>query len=729
MNFKRNLGDINHSITRIFMLIASLFTLLHFAAYGNEDSYKLTKVAQLEHSLISQPNWQQFITNPSNKRQHFVIRESGQVYLVDDDKIEPQAILDMSVYQQTESSSFKLTGIELHPNFSLRDHVGYGTFYTAHIETINKNSKTKRLRERGNNLKLNFDSVVTEWQFSEVNHQKVDINTKREVLRIGVPDKLMVIKQISFNPYLKSWNDDFGLLYIALNGEKKWPQPLYSGVVLRINPTQFSLRTFTVPDDNPYMSNSKINDAIYVLGGQKISQFIWPGKNSEHILVSHHYNNKQLLSLTDGQNDWRNAMSKQILYQSDNAVYDMLMYHGRGLPLLRSKLLLLRKEKQNWFIDSLAFNFADNQKIRNEKKPQLEWPITSKQLPIKSQIILSNNRYGEIFLLEKNINVLFRLTLQALDNQNTVVNVDDDRTENNLSNKGTFILLFILTLLIGAIYYWFKRNSYSIKTIVRKQFASIKLSESNQKISLYQRHQKDADTIIDVANIINSEIKLNEKSISVINAEPGYGFNNNKEQDLRTIFVHETVDKMVDGKIRQISLLLTDKQKNSYTVCLYIRKDSDRITKKSYVKVIDELMDWCWFIGEVINADETDKRKSLVLLKKNTESKLINNDTTLLHNQASAIRVVNHKQNSTSQLLVPDKTSPTLDFVNENKYSAELASDKSNAVDNQIHPKNRVDTELVNALERLVNLKKEGFLTIDEFSKAKERVLKDLFDK
>jgi hypothetical protein len=108
---------------------------------------------------------------------------------------------------------------------------------------------------------------------------------------------------------------------------------------------------------------------------------------------------------------------------------------------------------------------------------------------------------------------------------------------------------------------------------------------------------------------------------------------------------------------------------------------------------------------------------------------LIDNDTTLLHNQASAIRVVNHKQNSTSQLLVPDKTSPTLDFVNENKYSAELASDKSNAVDNQIHPRNRVDTELVNALEKLVNLKKEGFLTIDEFSKAKERVLKDLFEK
>ena len=70
-------------------------------------------------------------------------------------------------------------------------------------------------------------------------------------------------------------------------------------------------------------------------------------------------------------------------------------------------------------------------------------------------------------------------------------------------------------------------------------------------------------------------------------------FNHDKEQDLRTIFVNEKIDKMVDGKMRQISLLLTDKQKHSYTVCLYMRKGSNRISKQSYVKVINELIDWC----------------------------------------------------------------------------------------------------------------------------------------
>jgi hypothetical protein len=733
MNFKQYLGHSNHFITRVFMFVVGFFTLISFTAYSNEDSYQLTKIAQLEHRLISKPNWQQLVANPSNKRQHFVIRESGQVYLVDDDKINPQAILDMRVSKQKESALFKLTAIELHPNFSLRDHVGYSTFYTAHIETINKNSKTKRVQERGDDLQLNFDAVITEWQFSAVNHQKVDMDSKREVLRIGVPDKLMVIKQISFSPYLKLWNDDFGLLYIALNGDKKWPQPLYSGVVLRIDPTKFGLRGFSIPKKNPYIKNSQINNTIYLLGAQGIAQFIWPDKNSEHILVSHQYNNEYLLSLTDGRNDWRNSLSKQVLYQSDDAIHDMLMYQGRELPLLRSKLLLLREEKRHWFIESLALNFSVNKKIADEIKPQLEWPIASQQLPINSKITLSSGHYDEILLLEKSSNVLFHLTQQALVNENVVVDAGkNNRIEKKSSDNNIFILLSILLIilvLLGTLYYCFWRNSHSVKTIVRQQFASTKLNESCQKIGLYHRHQRNAETIVDIVDIVSSEIKLNKDSISVINAEADYGFDHDKEQHLRTVFFNERVDKMVDGKIRQISLLLTDNKNNNYTVCLYMRKGGDRITKKSYAKVIDELIDWCWFIGEAINVDETDKREPLGLLKKNTVSKLTGNDTTLLHNQAAAIRVVDHKTNSASQPLVPDKLSSTLAVISENNHSSGLTGDEINAVHNKVQTKNRVDTELINALEKLVNLKEQGFLTTDEFSQAKEKLLKDLFKK
>ncbi|PHR83680.1 MAG: hypothetical protein COA59_11350 [Colwellia sp.] len=727
MNFKQYFENVNHFITYAFVFVVHMSTIVSFTAYANEDNYQLIKVAQLEHQLLSQPNWQQLIVNPSNKQQYFVIRESGQVYLVDDDQINPQAILDMGVYRQTDSSLFKLTAIELHPNFSLRDQVGYGTFYTAHIETINKNSKTKRLEGRGDDLQLNFDAVITEWQFSAVNHQKVDVNTKREVLRIGVPDSLMVIKQLSFNPYVKSWNDNFGLLYAALNGGEKSPQSLYSGVILRIDPAKFGMRSFRVPNNNPYIKNSQIHDAIYLLGGQKIKQFIWPGKHSKHILVSHQYNNKYLLSLTDGRDDWRDSESKQVLYQSDDAIHDVFIYRGRQLPLLRSKLLLLRQKEQRWYIDSFAFDFSDNKKNRDKKKPKIEWSITSEQLPTDSQIILSSNHSGEIFLLEKTINILFRLTQQALVNENVAASDENNTRETNLPNNSIFILLFILVLL-GTIYYWFKRNRHSVKVIVRQQFSALELSESCQQVSLYHRHQKNAEATIDIVDIVSSEIKFNEHSICIVNTQLGHGFNNDREQDLRAIFVNEKTNKMVDGKIRQISLLLTDKQKNGYTICLYMRKGSDRITKKSYVQVIDELMDWCWLIGEKINADSTGKRKVKSIVLPKEKAGIESNNKTPLHHQAAAIRVVTHQMYNASQPLATGELSLAQGVVNEDKPPAKLGDKESTEVHNH-HPKNTIDAELVNALEKLVNLKQQGFLTMDEFSKAKEKLLKTLLEK
>ena len=409
----------------------------------------------------------------------------------------------------------------------------------------------------------------------------------------------------------------------------------------------------------------------------------------------------------------------------------MLMYEGRQLPLLRSKLLLLRQKEQHWFIDSLDFNFSDNIKIRKEKKPQVEWKITSPQLPMNSQIILSSNDSGEIFLLEKTISVLFRLTQYALVNKNSVVDSGENNTNKKKSSENSVFILLLIFALVGAIYYWFKRNGHSVKSIVRQQFSSFELSDSRQQIGLYYRHQHNAKTIIDIVDIVRSEIKLNEHSVCVVNAQIGHGFNHDKEQDLRTIFVNEKIDKMVDGKMRQISLLLTDKQKHSYTVCLYMRKGSNRISKQSYVKVINELIDWCWFIGEKVNPDNTDKRKveSIVLPKEKTESKSTKNHKTSLHNQAADIRRVTHQMDNVSPLLATDVSPLKLNVVNKNIHSADLAGEESSGVHTQVHQSSTIDTELVNALDKLVNLKQKGFLTMEEFSKAKNKLLKSLLEK
>ncbi len=731
MNFKWYLCNVERFVTRIIVMVISLFLLFSFTAFSSESSYQLTKIAQLEHSSISQAKWQQLIVNPSNNKQFFVTRETGQIYLIDEGEINPKAILDMSTFQQAGSSLFKLTAIELHPNFSLRDQVGFHTFYTAHIENINKKSKTNRIQEWSDNLQLSFDAVITEWKLSAFNHQKVDVNSKREVLRIGVPDNSMVIKQMSFNSNIKSWNDNFGLLYIALNGEDVWSKPLYSGVLLRINPTKLGLRSFTVPDDNPHLKNSQINDAIYLLGGQGIEQFIWPKKSSEHILVSHQYNKKHLLTLTDGRNDWRDSAVKNVLYKAEDTVHKVLMYQGRQLPLLRSKLLLLRKKEQLWLVDSLAFNLSDYKKNSDEKKSQLVWQFTPQQLPINSQVLLNSDYDGEILLLEKNIGALSRLSQHALVNEKVMPDSEKNNTVDRSTLDNRVFLLLLIPLIFGATFYWFKRNSYSVKKMVKKQFASLELSESGQKIELYHRHQQNAETTINIADIISSEIKLNEDSISVINAQAGHGFNNDKEINLRTIFSHEKVDKMVDGKVRQISLRLKDKRKNSYKVCLYLRKGSNRITKKSYIKVVDELIDWCWHIGGELNADNKEERKAkqVVLPEKNISRKPEKSKASL-QDQIANISPVKSKEGDINEpLATADENSLELKNGGESKGSEELKSEECSEVKNLAQQNNTIDTDLVHALEKLVSLKQQGFLTMAEFTKAKEKLLKGLLEK
>ena len=350
MKDKRYFFSVLRQIARIAIVMCSVLSVF-FIASAKSDNYQLDIITQLNLKQGEPSSWLQLISHPGHEQQHFVVNGAGQMYLVDGAQ-QPQIILDLSTQQQKTSQLLKLTALELHPNFSLRDQPGYGLFYTAHLEALDENMTVRRIQERGSEIPLKFDAVITEWKFNAASEQKVALNTKREVLRISVPDSTITIKQIAFNPYIKSWNEGFGLLYVALNGGEKWNKPLYSGVVLRINPAKFGLRSYTVPTSNPYMQNSEIKDEIYLLGGQDVKQFIWPDKSSDNILLSHYYQS-QLLSLSDGRDDWRNSPPKAKVYQGDDVIKDVLLYRGRQLPYLRNKLLILTKNNQQWRLASL----------------------------------------------------------------------------------------------------------------------------------------------------------------------------------------------------------------------------------------------------------------------------------------------------------------------------------------------------------------------------------------
>ena len=93
---------------------------------------------------------------------------------------------------------------------------------------------------------------------------------------------------------------------------------------------------------------------------------------------------------------------------------------------------------------------------------------------------------------------------------------------------------------------------------------------------------------------------------------------------------------------------------------------------------------------------------------------------TALHNQAAAIRATTHHV---------EKVPPSIDVKTEKEQQASVGAVEENKEENQSSHNKSIDTEVVNALEKLVNLKQQGFLTEVEFTKAKENLLRGLFDK
>ena len=161
MNSKRNALK----LTQFIMRVAAFFSLFIVVAAAENNTHHFDELVQINHPQADFTRWQQLVVNPSNNQQYFVINTTGQMFLVDDMKNASQ-VLDLHIKQQEAHSPLKLTAIELHPNFALRDQPGYGTFYTAHLETIDTQSKTKRIQENNDELTLKFDSVITEWQFN-----------------------------------------------------------------------------------------------------------------------------------------------------------------------------------------------------------------------------------------------------------------------------------------------------------------------------------------------------------------------------------------------------------------------------------------------------------------------------------------------------------------------------------------------------------------------------------
>jgi hypothetical protein len=680
-----------------------------------ENQYILQKIAQAPQQATGINQWLLLREQPGNSQYYYLANKQGKIYQLEQDSPDDTTLLIDLQLVFTQNPLLELSAFTLHPNFSLSDQVGFGTFYTAHIEKSNNhNNNTKRLEDLTVEIPLNFDAVLTEWQLDSV--KKFDLSSKREVLRIAIPSIQSGIRQMSFNPYSKSWHENFSQLYISLSQSSKLKEyPLYSGAILRIHPQRNAKQSYTVPHENPYYANRKIEQTLYLFGAGQIEQFIWPKKHSPKLLISHKYNNnnslKNLLSYGGSGEDWRKHEPEEWLYQHTSDTNSLLVYRGQNAPSLRNKLLMLTHKNHQWQLNSLPSEIS----VGPTEIPQqnrltstlIEWQLSQPALQAKHLTLYRDNR-GELLFFNEDSGAIYQLFQQDI--------TLGSRTSNNsrLIDINSFIIMLLVLFGLYIAYRIFIHHN-SAKAIVRREFSNLTLTKDKLSVMLFKRHQHEAEKVIALVDVKQCQIMLGDLVVTTINTTLGHGFSEQQEQSLREICRVEKIEKMIDRKVRRINLVLNTQSKSKFIVCLYFRKGSDRITKKSYLEVVDDIVDWCWFIAKEINSSQTGDRA--VILKDPIVLTEINYlDDTPLHTQAASIRPTIH-------LPIVD------DVIEPNKEEEVLLSGQNNKVTSASINKTttitsvKVEPDLVSALEKLVELQQQGFLTADEFELAKAQLL------
>ena len=688
-------------------LLANLLSQQVFA--GN---YQLDKLADLSSVATNDKPWSQLLINPNNKNQYFLVNDQSQIFISNDNVIQSEAILDLMA--STENSDFnqQITAITLHPDFSDRDKSGYGTFFTAHTQAYQREQTSNRLHGANDNQEYVFDNIVNQWTLFFSNKFQVDINAKREILRIATKDAGSTISQLAFNTHTSDWASDDNLLYIAFNQDQQLRQyPLYSGTLLRINPQKFALLNYTVPDDNPFTRNNDINDEIYILGVPYIKQVIWSKQDSRYLFIRHQLNTQQYLIQAEAKDDFRLQTTPESIWQHPQPIADnaFLHYQGRSFKNLYNKLLFLSTDEQQWLLSS--FNFSTQS---NSPKQTLKWQITDSELDQTSKLSLHQNLEGELIIYDQTTNALYQL--YQLAPQVTDQQAGSPVPESSLLTRNKLFFIIAVTVMFFAVALRYRRNRYSPSFSSAEQYFHLEISKSKQQIGLYRRRQTNTDTVINISDLHSSKVMLNDEQINLITNEANNVFNQVQQTKLVQCLTGELKEKMLDNNVRQINLVLTDKQQKQYVVCLYLRSGNKRLTKNSYQYVVDDIINWCWLFSKHINPFHTEDRQQQEPLQAKSQQKKSEHKVISSGNQHIDLAEPSAKHNVITNN----------NHVSSDKNTTDSSEYHKAQTDTHLVENIQNDSELVNALAKLVTLRQDGFLTSDEFYRAKQKLLRDL---
>jgi hypothetical protein len=670
----------------VFFTIAIGFLFLPKIVFS--EQYQLELIVDLSDlkDLDTDAVWLEPLANPINNNDFFVAQNNGRVYLRSQDSENNQDTILNLALTSNDQNFISLTAMTLHPSFTRPEHSGYATIFTAHTTKFLQNRNKNRLTLDNTNITFGFETVVTAWKY-DFDKQIVGHNTKREVIRIPIKNQDSGIRNLKFDPYQKSWDVHYGQLYFSLNYiDEIKENPLYSGVILRIDPNVFGSLNFTVVSTNPFIKDPTINNEIVVMGIQNITDFFWAKNNQAAIFLQHNINEQYRLSTAMLGDNLLTQSDSKILWQQPNEMSTILLYQGRDFIGFRNKFISFKRVDGKWYLSSLAV------KPFNNELPILEEIHSKDFLSRSSHVNIHQDSNGEIILFDNHESKIYSLKVIIPE-----VIVSSSTESSTIADKSDSYILHIslltgLSLLLIFLYYKKKKLDTPDLTLDKKHLR-LKYEPTSQTISLFKGDRdKEYKTFI-LGDIIRCEILLNNNTIHIIDDQPDRAFNNQVEANLRAIFSKEYYTKIQIEDTRHIEIVLYV-ESNSFKVNLYLRKGNIRVTSTKYNEVIELLIELCWSISKSINFKGTETRIIPTVKYFHPDMKM------------------SPKQYSKPRQIIHDKIESLIHVPI--KY-------KSN--DTKPAYQGKAKTELVDALDKLVNLHQQGYLSDEEFRLAKTKLL------
>jgi glucose/arabinose dehydrogenase/mono/diheme cytochrome c family protein len=165
-----------------------------------------------------------------------------------------------------------------HPEFAEN-----GIFYTGHSE---KGNQVPADFAYPDSVKVFLQWVLTEWKAKDPKAERFE-GSSREMLRINFVTQIHGMQEVTFNPYAKKGNLDYGMLYIGIGdggsaesgfayicdhqGRDVWSS------ILRIDPAGDNSKNgkYGIPADNPFVGQESKAQEVFAYGFRNPNRILW----------------------------------------------------------------------------------------------------------------------------------------------------------------------------------------------------------------------------------------------------------------------------------------------------------------------------------------------------------------------------------------------------------------------------------------------------------------------